>query len=117
MKLTLIALGSRGDVQPIVPLRRGLLDTGSAVRMVTLASFEPIVRGQGIDFFPVAGDAQALTNEMMLAGMKGTGLHLLSMCRGIIVNNGATFCSSSLPQIRDHLGHNSEQCDADEQYP
>ncbi len=89
MKLTLIAIGSRGDVQPIVALGRGLLDAGYTVRMVTLESFGPMVRGQGLEFFPVEGDAQALTNEMMLAGMKGNGLNLLSMYRGIMRTFGA----------------------------
>ncbi len=89
MKLTLIAIGSRGDVQPIVALGRGLLDAGYAVRMVTLESFEPMVRGQGLEFFPAKGDAQALTDEMMLAGMKGKGLNLFSMYRGIMRTFGA----------------------------
>jgi UDP:flavonoid glycosyltransferase YjiC (YdhE family) len=88
-KLTLIAIGSRGDVQPIVALGRGLLDAGYAVRIVTMASFEPMVRDQGLEFFPVEGDAQALTNEMMLAGMKGNGLNLLAMYRGIMRTFGA----------------------------
>ena len=81
MKLSLIAICSRGDVQPIVALGRELSDAGYAVRIVTMASFEPMVRGQELEFFPVEGDAQVLTNEMMLAGMKGKGLNLLSMLR------------------------------------
>ena len=89
MKLTLIAIGSRGDVQPIVALGRGLADTGYDVRIVTMVNFEAIVRQQGLEFFPVEGDAQALTNEMMLAGMKGKGLNLLSMYRGIMRTFGA----------------------------
>lgn len=89
MKLTIIAIGSRGDVQPIVALGRGLFDAGYTVRIVTLQSFEPMVRGQGLEFLPVEGDAQALTNEMMLAGMKGNGLNLLSMYRGIMRAFGA----------------------------
>lgn len=89
MKLTIIAIGSRGDVQPIIALGRGLSDAGYTVRMVTLESFETMVRQQGLDFVPVKGDAQALTNEMMLAGMKGSGLHLLSMYRGIMRTFGA----------------------------
>jgi sterol 3beta-glucosyltransferase len=89
MKLTLIAIGSRGDVQPFVALGRGLQEAGYAVRMVTLASFETMVRGEGLEFFPVEGDAQALTNEMMLAGMKGNGLNLFSMYRGIMRTFGA----------------------------
>ena len=89
MKLSMIAIGSRGDVQPIVALGRGLLDAGYAVRIVTLQSFESMVRGQGLEFFPVEGDAQALTNEMMLAGMQGNDLNLLHMYRGIMRSFGA----------------------------
>lgn len=89
MKLTLIALGSRGDVQPIVALGRGLLDAGYAVRIVTMADFESMVRGQGLDFFPVAGDAQALTSELILEGAKGKGPSLLPMVRGFMRTFGA----------------------------
>lgn len=89
MKLTIIAIGSRGDVQPCVALGRGLADAGHTVRIVTLESFEPMIRQQGVAFFPVEGDAQALTNEMMLAGMKGNGLNLLHMYRGIMRTFGA----------------------------
>ena len=89
MKLTIIAIGSRGDVQPIVALGRGLSDAGYAVRIVTLQSFESMVRGQGLEFFPVEGDAEALTNEMMLVGMKGNGLNLPRMYRGIMRTFGA----------------------------
>lgn len=89
MKLTIIAIGSRGDVQPCVAVGRGLADAGYAVRVATLASFEPLVRQQGLEFFPVEGDAQALTNELMLAQMKGGGLSLLRMYRGIMRSFGA----------------------------
>jgi len=89
MKLTLIALGSRGDVQPIVALGRGLLDAGYAVRLVTMVGFESMVREQGLEFFPVAGDAQALTSELILEGVKGKGLSLLHMVRGFMRTFGA----------------------------
>jgi len=89
MKLTIIALGSRGDVQPCVALGRGLADAGYAVRIVTLANFEPLVRQQSLEFFPVEGDAQALTNEMISRQMNGKGLHLLYMYRGIMRTFGA----------------------------
>ena len=89
MKLTLIALGSRGDVQPIVALGRGLADIGYSVRIVTMVGFELMVREQGLDFFPVAGDAQALTSELILEGVKGKGLSLLHMVRGFMRTFGA----------------------------
>jgi len=89
MKLTLIALGSRGDVQPIVALGRGLADIGYTVRIVTMVGFEPMVREQGLEFFPVEGDAQALTSELILEGVKGKGLSLLHMVRGFMRTFGA----------------------------
>lgn len=89
MRLTIIAVGSRGDVQPCIALGRGLSDAGYAVRVVTLESFESLVRQQGLDFFPIAGDAQALTREMIVRQMNGKGLHLLHMYRGIMRTFGA----------------------------
>jgi sterol 3beta-glucosyltransferase len=85
----MIAVGSRGDVQPIVALGRGLSDAGYTVRIVTQENFEPMVRQQGLDFFPIEGDAQALTNEMILQQMKGKGLNLIPMYRGIMRTFGA----------------------------
>ncbi len=88
MKLTIIAVGSRGDVQPCVALGRGLRDAGYAVRVVTLEDFEPLVREQGLDFHPIPGDAQALTRQMMTT-QRGQGLNLLHMYRGIMRTFGA----------------------------
>ena len=89
MNLTILAIGSRGDVQPCVALGAGLRRAGHEVRVVTLESFETMVRGQGLDFLPVAGDAQALVNTM-LAGKKGAGgLCLLPMYRAILRSFGA----------------------------
>jgi UDP:flavonoid glycosyltransferase YjiC (YdhE family) len=103
MKLTIIALGSRGDVQPIVALGRGLLDAGYAVRLVTMVAFEPMVREQGLEFFPVAGDAQALTSELILEGVKGKGPSLLHMVRGFMRTFGAITESYQRSFIDDEL--------------
>lgn len=66
-RLTILALGSQGDVQPYAALGRGLRDAGYQVRLVTFASFAALAEKQGLDFHPVPGDAQALVN-MMMAG-------------------------------------------------
>ncbi|MBN2502947.1 MAG: glycosyltransferase family 1 protein [Anaerolineales bacterium] len=87
MKLTLIAVGSRGDVQPIIALGKGLQQAGYAVRLVTLASFEGFVGGHGLDFSPVRGDAQQLVQEMM--AKRGGNTNLLKMYRGIMRTFGA----------------------------
>lgn len=56
MRITLITLGSRGDVQPYIALGRALAAAGHAVRLATHAPFESFIRSYGLDFAPVAGN-------------------------------------------------------------
>jgi UDP:flavonoid glycosyltransferase YjiC (YdhE family) len=60
MHITILALGSRGDVQPYAVLGSGLKSAGHRVRFITFESFAPLIAGLGLDFHPIAGDAQAL---------------------------------------------------------
>lgn len=53
MHVTILTLGSRGDVQPYIAVGRGLLAAGHGVRLVTAAQFEGFVRGHGLDFAPL----------------------------------------------------------------
>jgi sterol 3beta-glucosyltransferase len=53
MRITAIALGSRGDVQPVVALGERLQAAGHSVRLATHTLFETLVRSRGLDFFPV----------------------------------------------------------------
>ncbi|MCC6613031.1 MAG: glycosyltransferase family 1 protein [Anaerolineae bacterium] len=71
-RMTILALGSRGDVQPYVALGHGLQAAGYRVRVVTFESFRSLVEAQGLDFHPVAADAQALVATMMGGGGFGT---------------------------------------------
>lgn len=63
MQIAIIAVGSRGDVQPNVALRKGLRDAGHSVRVVTHASFSDLVRDEGLDFADLGGDARALVES------------------------------------------------------
>ncbi len=49
MRIDLLAIGSRGDVQPLVALGLGLRKAGHRVRIVTLGGFEDFVRGHGLE--------------------------------------------------------------------
>lgn len=60
MHITILALGSRGDVQPYAVLGSGLKSSGHRVRFITFESFAPLVAEQGLDLHPIAGDAQTL---------------------------------------------------------
>lgn len=89
MKLTIIAIGSRGDVQPCVALGRRLTDVGYQVRLVTMEGFKSLVENHGLEFFPVEGDARALVNEMMPQHRKANSLNLLQMYRSMMRTFGA----------------------------
>jgi UDP:flavonoid glycosyltransferase YjiC (YdhE family) len=60
LRIVIPITGSRGDVQPVVALSRGLRAAGHHVRVATHADFEPFVRGHGLDFFPIADSSRAL---------------------------------------------------------
>ena len=51
MKITILAIGTRGDVQPLVALGVGLQTAGHEVCMATPAEFEGVVRNSGLGFF------------------------------------------------------------------
>jgi len=82
-RLTILALGSRGDVQPYAALGHGLRDAGYRVRFVSFEAFADLAEKRGLDFHPVPGDAQALVNDMMAGGAIGSRnpLQLMSAIR------------------------------------
>jgi sterol 3beta-glucosyltransferase len=59
-RLTLLALGSRGDVQPFAALGRALQDGGYHVNIATHGIFEDFVRSRGLTFRPVEGNPQEI---------------------------------------------------------
>jgi UDP:flavonoid glycosyltransferase YjiC (YdhE family) len=60
MHITILALGSRGDVQPYAALGKGLKSAGHQVRFVSFESFAALVAENELDFHPIHGDAQSL---------------------------------------------------------
>ncbi|MCJ7659523.1 MAG: glycosyltransferase, partial [Anaerolineales bacterium] len=65
MHITMLALGSRGDIQPYVVLGKGLRRAGHKVRFITFESFVAFVEQADLKFYPIRGDARAL---VMAAG-------------------------------------------------
>ncbi len=53
MHITILAVGSRGDVQPYVALGLGLQEAGHEVRLVAADFFQAFVKSWGLDFFPI----------------------------------------------------------------
>jgi UDP:flavonoid glycosyltransferase YjiC (YdhE family) len=60
MHITILSLGSRGDVQPYANLGAGLQAAGHRVRLVTFENFAAMAGEYGLDFHPIRGDAQTL---------------------------------------------------------
>jgi sterol 3beta-glucosyltransferase len=54
VRLTILTIGSRGDVQPILALGRELTGHGHDVRVATHPRFAPLVSSAGLEFAPLA---------------------------------------------------------------
>lgn len=52
MHITIVALGTRGDVQPMIALGQGLQTAGHRVQLIAGSNFEGWVRSFGLDFMP-----------------------------------------------------------------
>ncbi len=65
MRVGIIALGSRGDVQPYVALGKGLKQAGYEVCLLTHDAFEGLVRGEHLAFFAIGGDPRTLVDRVM----------------------------------------------------
>jgi sterol 3beta-glucosyltransferase len=76
MQIVIIALGSRGDVQPYVALGKGLLAAGHQVRLMSHDAFEPLITAHGLEFKIARGNVQAVADspEMQALLEKGNFL-------------------------------------------
>jgi sterol 3beta-glucosyltransferase len=52
MHISILALGSRGDIQPYAVLGSWLKSAGHQVRFITFESFAPLIAELGLDFHP-----------------------------------------------------------------
>jgi UDP:flavonoid glycosyltransferase YjiC (YdhE family) len=63
MKLLVLAFGSRGDVQPLLPLCAGLCDAGYQVQLAAGSNFKSMIEGRGLEFVDSGIDIEALMNS------------------------------------------------------
>lgn len=75
MKVSIIAPGSRGDIQPYIALAQGLVAAGHGVRVVTTVDHEALVKGYGLEVtsIPVSVEA-ALQSSATSAAVEGGGV-------------------------------------------
>ncbi len=87
MKILILTVGSRGDVQPYVALGAGLQAAGHSVTLATLEAFAPVVAARGLGFRPLRGEflelLQTPQGKAAVAG-KGNPLALLRQVRPML---------------------------------
>ena len=79
MRIAMIAIGSRGDVQPYIALGQVLIKAGHTVQFVTQQNFEDLVKSYGLEFWPVRGSSQDLagSEELWELSEKGSFIETL----------------------------------------
>lgn len=78
-QITILTVGSRGDIQPCCALALGLKQAGFQVRIATNRNFAAFVTGLGIDFAPIAGNYKdLLSSPAGLAFLAGRSNRLVS---------------------------------------
>ena len=76
MKITILTYGSRGDVQPFLPLSLGLIARGHSIKLAAPSRFKELVEGYGIPFVPLAGEPEDLSRRL-----NDVGYNFLKMVR------------------------------------
>jgi len=102
MRVTIIASGSRGDVEPYVALGKGLKAAGHVVRLVTHENYGPLVTGQGLDLWPIAGNVQdiAQSESMRNTLAEGNFLAIMSQMAKEAERGGLAMAEASLAACR-----------------
>jgi UDP:flavonoid glycosyltransferase YjiC (YdhE family) len=77
MRITILTLGSYGDVLPFATLGKGLKAAGHQVRVATFENFSDMIAAHGLDLHPIRGDSQAILNA-------GSGLALAESGQNVI---------------------------------
>src|SRR3990172_76991 len=83
MKITIFALGSRGDVQPFLALALGLQQTGHQVTLVVPRNFAEWIRSYGVGAYPVRFNVQEFMQkpETLAVLKSGNPVRLFRMVR------------------------------------
>ncbi len=86
MRITMICIGSMGDVRPYVVLGRELQRRGHEVSVCAFSDFGEMVRGEGLGFKPVSGDVRTFMANLMSGA------------------NGVAFLKQVRDTLRDFIG-------------
>lgn len=74
MRITILAYGSRGDVQPFLALAIGLQKAGHRVKLAAPHCFEGFVNAYNVPFVPLTGDPEVISQQLNDAGSNPVGM-------------------------------------------
>lgn len=77
--IAIFTIGTQGDIRPCVALGQGLQRAGYPVRIVTSDNFAELVRGAGLEFFPLTSNFQTLLEADR--SIADQGLNMRAMAR------------------------------------
>jgi len=95
MKITILTYGSRGDVQPFIPLSLGLMRRGHLVKLAAPARFQSLIEEQGIPFVPLAGNPAELSRDL-----NDSGTNFVKIVRGLM-NHAMEIGADVLHQVEE----------------
>lgn len=81
MRICILTIGSRGDVQPYIALGVALQARGHRVRIATHREFETLVCSQGLAFYPVAGNPREILQGPEGQAILATGTQLMAFLK------------------------------------
>ena len=67
MSIVVMVVGSRGDIQPFIPIGRRLAER-HRVRIATHREFRPMVERAGLEFYPLGGDPHEMMEYIVKTG-------------------------------------------------
>ncbi|KAK8965405.1 Sterol 3-beta-glucosyltransferase UGT80B1 [Platanthera guangdongensis] len=121
LKIAMLVVGTRGDIQPFIAIAKRLQEFGHHVRLATHANFRNFVRSAGVDFYPLGGDPRIMAGYMarskgfLLAGpaeisiqrkqLKDIINSLLPACTEPDLETGASFRAQALIANPPAYGH------------
>ncbi len=77
MKVTLFAIGTRGDVEPCIGLAKKLDARGHEVRLAAYLDFRAMVEGEGVRYAPIGAELAAIDDSHHGRGARDAGGNLI----------------------------------------
>jgi len=101
--ITVIALGSLGDVQPLVALGKGLRSAGHKVKIATNECFANLVKSNRLDFRPLSGDfpAAVIKDHETFAKKGGDPIAMTKALRRIWKPSAASWAEEGMDACQD----------------